>query len=179
MPIGRAADSPIPRVSSIARASRARAQRRVDLRRNQQEATNFNVGAREPNAPTVISTFAGCGGSSLGYHMAGFRELLATGGTMASISSVSDHDVRNRKNTPPTIETTNRSPIEMFTLTVFWSTVVSDDRRLVSSPVFVSSKNERSRRALERAFDRLGWHEGDEYQIAPARMGWRITVAPG
>lgn len=27
--------------------------------------------------PTVISAFAGCGGSSLGYHMAGFRELLA------------------------------------------------------------------------------------------------------
>lgn len=27
--------------------------------------------------PTVISTFAGCGGSSLGYHRAGFRELLA------------------------------------------------------------------------------------------------------
>jgi hypothetical protein len=44
---------------------------------------------------------------------------------------------------------------------------------------FVSSKNERSRRALERAFDRLGWHEGDEYRIAPARLGWRITVAPG
>jgi len=32
---------------------------------------------REASAPTVISTFAGCGGSSLGYHMAGFRELLA------------------------------------------------------------------------------------------------------
>ncbi len=32
---------------------------------------------RDANAPTVISTFAGCGGSSLGYHMAGFRELLA------------------------------------------------------------------------------------------------------
>lgn len=32
---------------------------------------------REPNAPTVISTFAGCGGSSLGYSMAGLRELLA------------------------------------------------------------------------------------------------------
>lgn len=27
--------------------------------------------------PTLISTFAGCGGSSLGYKMAGFRELLA------------------------------------------------------------------------------------------------------
>jgi DNA (cytosine-5)-methyltransferase 1 len=29
------------------------------------------------NAPTVISTFSGCGGSTLGYSMAGFRELLA------------------------------------------------------------------------------------------------------
>ena len=27
--------------------------------------------------PTVVSTFAGCGGSSLGYKMAGFKELLA------------------------------------------------------------------------------------------------------
>jgi hypothetical protein len=27
--------------------------------------------------PTVISTFAGCGGSSLGYKLAGFKELLA------------------------------------------------------------------------------------------------------
>jgi len=33
--------------------------------------------AREPDAPTVISLFAGCGGSSLGYSMAGYRELLA------------------------------------------------------------------------------------------------------
>jgi DNA (cytosine-5)-methyltransferase 1 len=32
---------------------------------------------KEPNAPTVISLFAGCGGSSLGYSMAGYRELLA------------------------------------------------------------------------------------------------------
>lgn len=32
---------------------------------------------READAPTVISLFAGCGGSSLGYSMAGFRELLA------------------------------------------------------------------------------------------------------
>ena len=29
------------------------------------------------DSPTVISTFAGCGGSSLGYRMAGYRELLA------------------------------------------------------------------------------------------------------
>lgn len=29
------------------------------------------------SAPTVISTFAGCGGSSLGYKLAGFHELLA------------------------------------------------------------------------------------------------------
>lgn len=36
-----------------------------------------HLAPREPNAPTVISTFAGGGGSSLGYSMAGFRELLA------------------------------------------------------------------------------------------------------
>jgi len=32
---------------------------------------------RRFNAPTVISLFAGCGGSSLGYSAAGFREVLA------------------------------------------------------------------------------------------------------
>ncbi|MFF9204418.1 DNA cytosine methyltransferase [Streptomyces sp. NPDC014986] len=32
---------------------------------------------RAVDAPTVVSTFAGAGGSSLGYSMAGFRELLA------------------------------------------------------------------------------------------------------
>jgi len=36
-----------------------------------------HLAAKSPSAPTVISTFAGCGGSSLGYSMAGFRELLA------------------------------------------------------------------------------------------------------
>jgi DNA (cytosine-5)-methyltransferase 1 len=35
-----------------------------------------HLAPRSPNAPTVISTFAGCGGSSLGYSMAGYRELL-------------------------------------------------------------------------------------------------------
>lgn len=35
------------------------------------------IAPREPNAPTVISTFAGGGGSSTGYMMAGYRELLA------------------------------------------------------------------------------------------------------
>lgn len=41
------------------------------------EAWAQHLAPREPDAPTVISTFAGCGGSSLGYSMAGYRELLA------------------------------------------------------------------------------------------------------
>lgn len=41
------------------------------------EAWSQHLAPREPHAPTVISTFAGCGGSSLGYSMAGYRELLA------------------------------------------------------------------------------------------------------
>lgn len=36
-----------------------------------------HLAPREDDAPTVVSLFAGCGGSSLGYSMAGFRELLA------------------------------------------------------------------------------------------------------
>ncbi len=36
-----------------------------------------HLAPRQPDAPTVVSTFAGCGGSSLGYSMAGYRELLA------------------------------------------------------------------------------------------------------
>lgn len=36
-----------------------------------------HLAPRTANASTVVSTFAGCGGSSLGYSMAGYRELLA------------------------------------------------------------------------------------------------------
>ena len=36
-----------------------------------------HLAPREPDAPTVISTFSGCGGSSRGYSMAGYREVLA------------------------------------------------------------------------------------------------------
>jgi DNA (cytosine-5)-methyltransferase 1 len=45
----------------------------ADLERAWHEA----CAPREEDAPTVISTFAGRGGSSTGYHMAGYRELLA------------------------------------------------------------------------------------------------------
>lgn len=41
------------------------------------QAWSEHLASREDNAPTVISAFAGCGGSSIGYSMAGFRELLA------------------------------------------------------------------------------------------------------
>lgn len=37
----------------------------------------LHLAPRAKDAPTVISTFAGCGGSSLGYSFAGFKELLA------------------------------------------------------------------------------------------------------
>ena len=42
-----------------------------------EEAWADHLKEKEANAPTVVSTFAGCGGSSLGYSMAGYRELLA------------------------------------------------------------------------------------------------------
>ncbi|MDJ0723769.1 MAG: DNA (cytosine-5-)-methyltransferase [Prochloraceae cyanobacterium] len=32
---------------------------------------------KKVDSPTVVSLFAGCGGSSLGFHLAGFKELLA------------------------------------------------------------------------------------------------------
>lgn len=41
------------------------------------EAWQQHLAPRADDAPTVISTFAGAGGSSLGYSMAGYRELLA------------------------------------------------------------------------------------------------------
>lgn len=37
----------------------------------------LHIGPRHPKAPTVISLFAGAGGSSLGYSMAGYNELMA------------------------------------------------------------------------------------------------------
>lgn len=40
-------------------------------------AWRTHLAPRDDGAPTVVSAFAGCGGSSLGYSMAGYRELLA------------------------------------------------------------------------------------------------------
>lgn len=42
-----------------------------------EDAWQAHLAPRAADAPTVISTFAGAGGSSLGYSMAGYRELLA------------------------------------------------------------------------------------------------------
>ena len=50
---------------------------KVDYPKILEEAWEQHIAERAPDAPTVISLFAGCGGSSLGYSMAGFRELLA------------------------------------------------------------------------------------------------------
>lgn len=41
------------------------------------DAWRQHLKEKPAGAPTVISTFAGAGGSSLGYSMAGYRELLA------------------------------------------------------------------------------------------------------
>jgi len=41
------------------------------------EAWAQHLEPRAEDAPSVVSTFAGCGGSSLGYSMAGYRERLA------------------------------------------------------------------------------------------------------
>jgi len=50
---------------------------RVDYPAILEQAWQEHLAPREADAPTVVSTFAGCGGSSLGYSMAGYRELLA------------------------------------------------------------------------------------------------------
>lgn len=59
-----------------------RAEQRIWERVNYSEllATAYAdmVAPRAPDAPTVISTFAGGGGSSMGYAMAGYHELLTT-----------------------------------------------------------------------------------------------------
>lgn len=49
----------------------------IDYRSILEEAWQQHLAPRDYNAPTVISLFAGCGGSSLGYSMAGYKELLA------------------------------------------------------------------------------------------------------
>jgi hypothetical protein len=41
---------------------------------------------------------------------------------------------------------------------------------------FVSHHNSRSRGALQRAFEQLGWLEGDQYETVDGTWGWRITV---
>ena len=51
--------------------------KRIDYFPHLESCWNEHLQPKPENAPTVISTFAGCGGSSLGYSMAGFRELLA------------------------------------------------------------------------------------------------------
>lgn len=50
---------------------------RIDYLAILEEAWQQHLAPKANDAPTVISTFAGCGGSSLGYSMAGYRELLA------------------------------------------------------------------------------------------------------
>ena len=48
-----------------------------DYLKTLEQAWMQHLAPRERDAPTLVSTFAGCGGSSLGYSMAGFQELLA------------------------------------------------------------------------------------------------------
>lgn len=64
-------------MSSTAHAPRVASASRPSYLEILDEAWQQHLAPREAGAPTVISTFAGCGGSSLGYSMAGYRELLA------------------------------------------------------------------------------------------------------
>jgi DNA (cytosine-5)-methyltransferase 1 len=61
----------------VADGTAPRLQRITDYPALLAEAWGQHLAPREAHAPTVVSTFAGCGGSSLGYSMAGFREALA------------------------------------------------------------------------------------------------------
>ncbi len=64
-------------MSSIVPVQRAAISSRSSYLDILNDAWAQHLAPRAADAPTVISTFAGCGGSSLGYSMAGFRELLA------------------------------------------------------------------------------------------------------
>ena len=48
-----------------------------DYRAHLQACWQEHLKPKDGNPPTVVSLIAGCGGSSLGYSMAGYRELLA------------------------------------------------------------------------------------------------------
>ena len=50
---------------------------KIDYPAHLEEMWKKAIAPREANAPTVVSTFAGGGGSLTGYMMAGFRDLLA------------------------------------------------------------------------------------------------------
>jgi len=50
----------------------------ADLIQTLEDRWDARMAPRQPDAPTVASLFAGGGGSSLGYLMAGFRETFAT-----------------------------------------------------------------------------------------------------
>ncbi len=63
--------------SNTANAPRAVTSGRPDYLASLEAAWSDHLKPRGPGAPTVISLFAGGGGSSLGYSMAGYRELLA------------------------------------------------------------------------------------------------------
>lgn len=65
------------RIAEVMFGKASKAVSGVDYPAILEAAWQQHLAPRQPDAPTVISAFAGCGGSSLGYSMAGFRELLA------------------------------------------------------------------------------------------------------
>lgn len=69
--------SPSPTTFGRSRARTAAGTSPSDYVATLEAAWRDHLAPRAPDAPTVVSTFAGCGGSSLGYSMAGFRERLA------------------------------------------------------------------------------------------------------